>query len=251
MSSLFDVLLRFRCHQIALISDIEKAFLEVSMAPEHHDFLRFLWVSDFNEAHPKIVIKRITRAMFGGTSSPFLLGGTLQHYLSKYEEEDPEIVKKLLESFYVDDFNSGEENVDQAFELYRKSKKILSDGGFTLRKWSSNSNELLELIRKNEPDATTITNTEESQEESSYAEIMLGHTNQDMQAEEEQKVLGLLWNTKEDTLVFQFGHLIHLAKELLSTKHSLIKVIASVYDPIGFISPFIIPMKILFQDFVF
>ena len=178
VANLFDVLLRFRCHQIALISDIEKAFLQVSIAPEHRDFLRFLWVSDVNEAHLKIVIKRMTRTMFGVTSSPFLLGGTLQHHISKYEEEDPEIVKKLLESFYVDDFNSGEENVDQAFELYLKSKKILSDGGFTLQKWSSNSSELLELIRKNEPDATTITNTEESQEESSYAEIMLGHPNQ-------------------------------------------------------------------------
>ena len=246
--NLFDVLLRFRCHQIALISDIEKAFLQVSIAPEHRDFLRFLWVSDVNEAHPKIVIKRMTRAMFGVTSSPFLLGGTLQHHISKYEEEDPEIVKKLLESFYVDDFNSGEENVDQAFELYIKSKKILSDGGFTLRKWSSDSNDLSELIRKYEPDATTITNTEESQEESSYAEIMLGHPNQDTQAEGEQKVLGLLWNTKEDTLVFRFGYLINLAKELLPTKRSLIKVIASVYDPIGFISQFIIPMKILFHD---
>ena len=61
----------------------------------------------FNEAHPKIVIKRMTRAMFGVTSSPILLGGTL----------------------------------------------------------------LLELIRKHEPHATNITNTEESQEESSYAEI--------------------------------------------------------------------------------
>ena len=248
MPNLFDVLLCFRCHQIFLISDIEKAFLQVSIAPEHHDFLRFLWVSDVNEAHPKIVIKRMTRAMFGVTSSSFLLGGTLQHHISKYEEEDPEIVKKLLESFYVDDFNSGEENVDQAFELYLKFKKILSDGGFTLRTWSSNSKELLELISKIEPDATNITNREESKEESSYAEIMLGHPNQDTQAEGEQKVLGLLWNTKEGTLVFQFGHLIKLAKELPATKLSVIKVIASVYDPIGFISPFVIPMKILFQD---
>ena len=68
---------------------------------------------------------------------------------------------KLLESFYVDDFNSGKENVEQAFELYLKPKKILSDGGFTLRKWSSNSKELSQLIRKNDPDATNITNTEE------------------------------------------------------------------------------------------
>ena len=248
MPNLFDVLLHFRCHQIALISDIEKAFLQVSIAPEHCDFLGFLWVSDVNEAHPKIVIKRMTRAMFGVTSSLFLLGGTLQHNISKYEEEDPEIVKKLLQSFYVDDFNSGGENVDQAFQLYLKSKKILSDGGFTLRKWSSNNKELLELIRKNEPHATNITNTKESQEESRYAEIILGHPNQDTQAEGEQKILGLLWNTKEDTPVFRFRHLIKLAKELPATKHSVIKVIASVYDPIGFISPFVIPMKILFQN---
>ena len=140
--------------------------------------------------------------MFGVTSSPFLFGGTLQNHISKYEEEDPEIVKKLLESFYVDDFNSGEENVDQAFELYLKSKKILSDGGFTLRKWSSNSNKLLELIRKNEPDATTITNTEKSQEESSYAEIMLGHPNQDTQAEGEQKVWGYCGIQRRTLLFF-------------------------------------------------
>ena len=149
--------------------NIDKAFLQVAITPEHHDFLCFLGVSDVKQAHPKIVIKRMARAMFRVTSSPFLLRGTLQHHISKYEEKDPEIVKKLLELFYVDDFNPEEENVEQAFELYLKSKKILSDGGFTLQKWSSNSKELLELIRKNEPDATNITNTEESQEESNYA----------------------------------------------------------------------------------
>ena len=46
VSNLSDVLLRFRCHQITLISDIEKAFLQVAIGPEHRDSLRFLWVSD-------------------------------------------------------------------------------------------------------------------------------------------------------------------------------------------------------------
>ena len=36
--NLFDVLLHFRCHQIALILDIEKAFLQVAIALEHRDF---------------------------------------------------------------------------------------------------------------------------------------------------------------------------------------------------------------------
>ena len=90
--------------------------------------------------------------------------------------------------------------MEHAFELYLKSKKILSYGGFTLQKWSSDSKELFDLIRKNELNATNIKNAEESQEESSYAEIMHGHPNLDMQAEGEQNILGLLWNTKENTL---------------------------------------------------
>ena len=49
------------------------------------------------------------------------------------------------------------------------------------------------------------------------------------------------------TLLF-FGLDISLILQRNYYQHSLIKVIASVYDPIGFISPFIIPMKILFQD---
>ena len=70
MPNLFDVLLHFRCHQTALTSDIEKAFQQVAIALEHRDLLSFLWVLDVNEAHCKIVIRSITRAFFGVTSSP-------------------------------------------------------------------------------------------------------------------------------------------------------------------------------------
>ena len=126
-------------------------------------------------------------------------------------------MKKLPESFYVDDFNSGEENVDQAFELYLKSKKILSDGGFTLRKWSSNSKEMLELMRKNEPDATNITNTEEVKKSPAMQKSCLVIQIKTRQLTENKRFLGLLWNTKDDTLVFRFGHLIKLAKELPAT----------------------------------
>ena len=59
-------------------------------------------------------------------------------------------------------------------------------------KWSSNSKELSYLIRKNETDAMNIANTKESQGDSSCAEIMLFHPNQDTQAEREHKVLTLL-----------------------------------------------------------
>ena len=36
-----DVLLRFRTGKVTFIRDIEKAFLNISIAPEHRDLLRF------------------------------------------------------------------------------------------------------------------------------------------------------------------------------------------------------------------
>ena len=43
---LFDVLLRFRAHPIAITADIEKAFLMIGVAPKDRDVLRFLWFQD-------------------------------------------------------------------------------------------------------------------------------------------------------------------------------------------------------------
>ena len=37
-----DILIRFRFHKVALVSDVEKAFHQVSIAPDDRDVLRFL-----------------------------------------------------------------------------------------------------------------------------------------------------------------------------------------------------------------
>ena len=43
-----DVLMRFRCYHVALVSDVEKAFLMVSVEEKDRDRLRFLWIYDVN-----------------------------------------------------------------------------------------------------------------------------------------------------------------------------------------------------------
>ena len=43
---LFDVLLRLRTYKVVHIGDIQQAFLNVEVAKEDHDVLRFLWYSD-------------------------------------------------------------------------------------------------------------------------------------------------------------------------------------------------------------
>ena len=57
-------------------------------------------------------------------------------------------MENLLNAFYVDDLVSGEGDLEKCLSLYKKSRKSLSEGGFNLRKWISNSPKLLELIRE-------------------------------------------------------------------------------------------------------
>jgi len=85
--------------------------------------------------------------VFGVSSSPFLLSITLRHYPQTYIQEDPEFVKTVLKVFYVDDFNSGEDSVEEGLKLYRKIKTRLEEASFRLRKWSSNSAELMKMTR--------------------------------------------------------------------------------------------------------
>ena len=73
------ILLRFRLHQVGVIADIKRAFLQVSVAKEDRGFLRFLWLN----VEGDLRIYRHARVAFGVTSSPFLLGAVVDFYLKR------------------------------------------------------------------------------------------------------------------------------------------------------------------------
>ena len=45
-----NIMVRFWCHQVALVADIEKAFLMVGITKEDRDMLRFLWLKELLKA---------------------------------------------------------------------------------------------------------------------------------------------------------------------------------------------------------
>ena len=124
---------------MALTGDIEKAFLMVHMTESDRDVLRFLWVDDVEKPNPEIIVLRFTRVVFGVSSSPFLLNATIKHHVEQYKDADPAFVKRFLDSMYVDDLTSGEEDTDKSYEIYLKSKIRLARGGFNLREFVTNS----------------------------------------------------------------------------------------------------------------
>ena len=115
---IFDILLRFRWFQVPLTADISKAFLQISIEPEDREYLRFLWVNDIEVDNPQILILRFLRLVFGITSSPFGLIGTISEHVSQYKLEDPTFVNKVERDTYMDDVITGTDSVDEGFELF-------------------------------------------------------------------------------------------------------------------------------------
>src|SRR5699024_8055740 len=100
---LTELLIRFRAHPVAVVGDIEKAFLQILLHPEDRDLVRFLWQK---QGEP-ICEYRMTRVLFGATCSPFLLSATIKHHLKNYVNEYPVTVRILNRDFYVDDLVTG------------------------------------------------------------------------------------------------------------------------------------------------
>ena len=239
---LFDILLRFREKRVALIGDILKAFLNIEVDKEDRDFLRFLWLDGVSDPSSEIVVYRFCRVVFGLNASPFLLNATLRHHISKFKNEDPEFVRRMIESFYVDDLVTGEDNTAKAFTLYEKSKNRLASGGFKLRKWMTNDKALKDLIEQDEnrkPENASVTTEEES-----FAKFTLGSE----VSKNCPKVLGLPWDFENDVIHFNFERIVAKAQEIPPTKRNLLSVLASMFDPVGIISPVIVCMKMLFQE---
>ncbi|KAK6175232.1 hypothetical protein SNE40_013739 [Patella caerulea] len=245
---ILDILLRSRVHRIVLAGDIEKAFLMVSVAPKDRDVLRFLWFDNPEDENPNFSVYRFTRVMFGVSSSPFLLNATARYHIERFIETDPEFVKNVLRSIYVDDLSTGSSDVETAYQLYEDAKERFATGGFNLRKFVSNSSELRERIHVNEsklhPGNGNITSSPIHEEDETYTKFMLGNST----SNEDQKILGIKWNFVQDNFVIDWSEVLQLAQNIVPTKRLVVSISSKLYDPMGFLSPFIVQFKLFFQD---
>ncbi|GFY28737.1 integrase catalytic domain-containing protein [Trichonephila clavipes] len=99
------ILNRFRKYKIGVISDIEKAFLQIG------------FLSDIQS---------------------FLLGATLNHHLDNAHGNFDNVAKILRKSFYVDNCVTSFETEEQLQKFIDESKILLSSAHFNLRGWQSN-----------------------------------------------------------------------------------------------------------------
>ena len=149
----------------------------------------------------------------------------------------------------MDDLITGANDIEQAFELYENSKCMMKKAGLNLRKWNSNSAPLLEKICKRESGMSSDVSVKNSitKEEESFVKSTSMSFNF-ASKENCSKLLGITWNNHSDEFSFDFSDLIEYTRTLPVTKRSVLKIAAKIFDPLGFLSPFVVRLKILFRD---
>ncbi|KAL5022237.1 hypothetical protein ScPMuIL_001392 [Solemya velum] len=167
---------------------------------------------------------QMTVHLFGATSSPSCANFSLRKTAQDNSEDfDSEIVNTVLRNFYVDDCLKSVETKSEGIKLVEQLCALLNRGGFRLTKWVSNDMDVLAKIPMNERARSLV--------------------NLDMQDISVEHALGVLWNVKTDK--FQFDT---VKKTKPATRRGVLSIVSSLYDPLGFMSPCILPAKILLQS---
>ena len=221
ISKLIDILIRFRSYKVAVINIIKQAFLNVSVNESYRNFLRFLWVKDISSDKSEVIVRCFTRVAFGTTAPQFKLAVSIHKHLLTCKNVDQNVVEKFLANLYADDNINGNDSYGKNFQLHKKNVGYMKDAGFELRKFHTTDPNLQTAINKIEKFQSL---------------------------EDNLKVLGIDWHKQNDSFIIDLNKIYEVVNELTRAKRSALKIKASIYDPIGIISPVVVLFKILFQE---
>ena len=162
--------------------------------------------------------------LFGASSSPCFVSFALKKTAKDFGGDfDAQTVDTVNCKFYVDDCLKFVATVPEASRLANQLVQLLAKGGFHLSKWTSNSCECLEEIPP--------------------GEIAPAMANLDLKDLPIDRTLGTQWDVEADTLNFHVKE-----KPVPDTRRGIPSLISSLYDPLGFPAPLILPAKVLLQE---
>ena len=208
-NKLVGVLLRFREEPFDLMADIEAMYHQIKVHPNDVDALRFLWYPDSDLSRDPEEF-HMSVHLFGGVWSASCANfGLLRTARDNSSEFHSSVSSTVTRNFYVDDC----------------LKSVKSQDGFNLTKWICNSRAVLEKIPQ-------------SDRAKEVKDLGLSHDVLPV-----ERALGVHWNVERDEFVFKIQ-----VKDKPLTRHGLLSIVSSIYDPLGFTAPFVLSAKIVLQD---
>ncbi|XP_036322336.1 uncharacterized protein LOC118736350 [Rhagoletis pomonella] len=232
LTSLFDVLLNFRSGKIGISGDISEMFHRIFVDEEDQQSQRFLWRNCDETRPPDVYLLRVMS--FGASCSPSLAQFVKNQNAKEFADTYPRPAKSILERHYVDDMLDSVNTVQEAIELARGVRDIHKQANFHIRGWLSNSKEVTEALG-----------------EAGDADEFCSSAKRVDQVVEASKVLGMWWQTTDDTFTYNLkftkanDEILRGAR--LPTKRELLRLLMSIFDPLGLLTFFLIDTKILLQ----
>ncbi len=222
INELPGVFLRFRARPVAIAADVKQMFYQIQMKKEDRDWHRFLWPGEDGEE-----IYRWKVHPFGSAASPCIAIFVIKHHGRKMAEKFPRAAEMVIHSTLVDDNLDSVDTEEEAIQLLRDAQELYEEAGMKLRKIISSSKVVLEAFPE--------------QERSPSMDIAQFCTKDlDLPL---VKTLGVIYLSGEDAFSF------HMEKpnEHKWTKRTILRYEATLYDPHGFLSPYIVAARILLQ----
>lgn len=215
-SDISHILLSFRMNPIALTGDIKQMYRCIRLNPIDTQYTHLLWRKDSNLP---ITEWELTTLPFGLTCSPYIAQRTLKQLISDDGGNYSMASKALNCNIYIDDVVCAVPTEDEAVKLYHELTDLLGKGGFSLRKFSSNSGYVLSHIPED------------------HQETPVSFDSTDC-----IKLLGLLWDPASD----QFCYKINL-EHPVNTKRGILSQVARIYDINGYLTPVTFSIKYFIQ----
>ncbi len=219
LNNIPGVLIRFREGRVAVNADVKEMYSQIRVQKEDQNMQAMLW-KEGPEQPEEVYVNQVH--IFGAACSPAVANFCMKLIV---KDEADERLKRLIErDVYMDDYFGSFQDVPEANQLSHKVKDAAARRGFMLLKWLSNMPGVLDGF-------------EETLQSPVFKEIR-------DRAEETcvmSKALGIRWEVSKD--YFQLGTRKEAAT--VATPAEFLSIVSSVYDILGFFTPFTIKGKML------
>ena len=217
---LMSIILRWMFHPIVFCTDIGQMYRQIRIHEQDVDLQRIVWQSEEDSSAHHFELLTVT---YGMSCAPYLAIRTLRQ-LAEDEGRRFRLAREaLLSDTYVDDIVTGADDVSSAITLRDQLVHLLKLGGFPLGKWVSNHPDILNGIPN---DNLLRPNWKDFSEGPAHA-------------------LGISWDPVSDHMRFTTPN---IGSSNNPTKRRVLSIIARLFDPVGWLSPFVIRGKILLQE---
>lgn len=160
--------------------------------------------------------------IFGAVCSPATCSFALRQAAKDSGKQAARVEREIVDHFYVDNWLVSYETEAEAIESAHLMYSSLLKGGFKLTQWASSNKE----VRSTLPD-----------QQASSLDL-------DLEAIHIERTLGLRWDFAHDSFFLN----VNIGKPEVFTKRVILRLVSSVFDPLGFLAARVFPAKVLLQD---